>query len=117
MMALDGYKIRWFRDAIYVCEYLEDGQTQGNWNLLRDNKMGYAILSNQRLLTAPGIKSKFLSAAQHIALSINGKHPSYILKSYKPWITALAMPYGLALSIRRHIQFKYDDPVHRRNNK
>lgn len=115
MMALDGYKIRWFKDAIYICEYLEDGQTVGNWNLLRNNKMGYAMLSNQRLLTAKDLKSKIRSAAQHIALSINAGYPSYILKSYKPWITLLALPYGLLLTIRRHEQFKYDDPVNRKN--
>lgn len=115
MMALDGYKIRWFKDAIYICEYLEDGQTVGNWNLLRNNKMGYAILSNQRLLTTNDLKSKIRSAAQHIALSINAGYPSYIFKSYKPWITLMALPYGLILTIRRHEQFKYDDPVNRRN--
>ena len=49
-MALDGYKIRWHKVAVYVCEYLEDGQTQGNWNLSRYNPMGYAMLANQRIL-------------------------------------------------------------------
>ena len=115
MIALDGYKVRWFKDAIYVCEYLDDGLTVGNWNLLRNNKMGYAILSNQRLLTATDFRTKIRAAAQCIALSINAGYPSYILKSYKPWITFLALPFGLILAVRRHEQFKYDDPVNRRN--
>lgn len=114
-MALDGYKIRWYNEAIYMAEYLEDGLTKGNWDLLRNNKMGYAMLSNSRLLTARTFKEKFKSAGQHIALSIVAGYPSYILKSKKKWITLLALPYGILLSFRRREQFKWDDPIHRRN--
>ena len=113
--AEDGYKIRWFRDAIYVCEYLEDGQTQGNWNLLRNNKMGYAMLSNMGMITRKGLLSKYRAAAQHIALSIVAGNPEYILKSNKPWLTILALPFGIILSFRRREQFKWDDPISRRN--
>ena len=114
-MALDGYKVRWYSKAIYVREYIEDGLTKGNWNLLRNNKMGYAMLSNQRLLYEDSFVSKFRAAAQHIALSIVAGYPSYILKSNKVWITLLAIPYGVALSFRRREQFKWDDPINRRN--
>ena len=116
-MALDGYKVRWFKDPVYVCEYLEGGQTQGSWNLLRKNKMGYAMLSNQRLLYTKSFKEKFKSAGQHIALSIVAGYPSYILKSNKKWLTLLALPYGFLLSFRRREQFKWDDPINRRNFK
>lgn len=114
-MALDGYKIRWYKDAVYICEYLEDGQTQGNWNLLRKNKMGYAMLNNQSLLYLRTFKARFKSATQHIALSIVAGYPSYIFKSYKKWLTLLALPYGILLSFRRKEQFKWDDPINRRN--
>lgn len=114
-MALDGLKLRWFADPVYVAEYHEDGLTKGNWNLLRNNKMGYAMLSNMGMRTRKGFTEKFRAAAQHIALSIVAGYPSYILKSSKPWLTALALPYGIALSFRRREQFKWDDPVNRRN--
>lgn len=114
-MALDGYKLRWFNIPIYVCEYNDDGLTKGSWDLLRNNKMGYAMLSNQRLLYTQGFKQKLSAAAQHTALSIVAGHPGYILKSNNKFITLLALPYGLVLSIRRKKQFKWDDPVNRRN--
>lgn len=114
-MALDGYKLRWFNIPVYVCEYLDGGQTKGNWNLLRNNKMGYAMLSNQRLLYVKSFKELFKSAGQHIALSIVAGYPSYILKSNKKWLTLLALPYGILLSFRRREQFKWDDPISRRN--
>ena len=42
-LAMLGYKIRWYNEGIYICEYQEEGLTKGNWNLLRKNKMGYAM--------------------------------------------------------------------------
>lgn len=114
-MALDGYLVRWFNKPVYKCEYLEDGLTKGNWNLLRNNKMGYAMLSNLKMQTEERMKRKYKAAAQHIALSIVAGHPEYILKSSKPWMTFFAFPYGILLSFRRRFQFRWDDPVHRRN--
>lgn len=114
-MALDGYKLRWYNEAVYVGEYQQDGLTKGNWNLLRNNKMGYAMLSNQRLLYGNDFIGNFKAAAQHIALSIVAGYPSYMLKSNKKWLTLFALPYGILLSFRRREQFKWDDPINRRN--
>lgn len=114
-LAMDGYKIRWYSLGIYVCEYQEGGLTKGNWDLLRNNKMGYAMLSNQRLIYGKDFIGNFKAAAQHIALSIVAGYPSYILKSNKKWLTLLALPYGVLLSFRRREQFKWDDPINRRN--
>lgn len=114
-LALDGYILRWYNLGIYVCEYQEGGLTKGSWDLLRKNKMGYAMLSNQRLLYTNSLKECFQAASQHIALSIVAGYPEYILKSNKRWLTMLALPYGVALSFRRREQFKWDDPINRRN--
>ena len=113
-MALDGYKLRWYNDAVYVAEYLPDGQTLGSWNLIRRNPMGYAMLSNQALRYKKG-KVRFKSAGQHIALSIVGNNVGYILKTNCQWLTLLALPYGLMLAIHRKNQFKWDDPIKKAN--
>lgn len=115
-MAMDGYKIRWFNLPIYICEYHKDGLTKGSWNLLRNNKMGFAMLCNQKLLYERTLKKKLKAAGQHIALSIVAGYPGYILKSNKKWLTLLALPYGILLSFRRRAQFKWDDPINRRNS-
>lgn len=113
-MALDGYKVRWHSDILYICDYLADGQTKGNWNLFRKNPMGYAMMSNQILKYEKGFLKRIKTAAQHIALSIVGNNPRYIFKSNNMPLTMFALPYGIALSVRRKNQFKYDDPIHRR---
>lgn len=110
-MALAGYKLRWHIKSIYICEYRQDGLTKGAWELQKNNKMGYAMLANQRMLCEETFKQQFKSAAEHIALSILGKNPSYIFKSNNPWLTFVALPYALALTVRRHWQFRYHNPA------
>lgn len=104
-MALSGYKLRWHKDIIYICDYLEDGLTKGNWDLLKKNPMGYAMLYNHKLKYTLQFTKKFNYACQHIALSIVGNEPLYICKSNDLLITILALPFGYLLSLRRKKQF------------
>ena len=105
-MALKGYKIRWYKEKLYVCDYLEDGLTSGNRGLLQKNPMGYAMMYNQMLNYEKGFRSLLNCAYQHIALSIVGNEPGYIFKSNKIWLTMLAFPVGITLTIRRKFQFR-----------
>lgn len=105
-IALKGYKIRWHKDIIYICDYLDDGLTKGNWNLLKRNPMGYAMLYNHKLKFTKNFKDKFNYACQHIALSIIGKEYKYIFDSNAKGMTLLALPFGFILSLRRKRQFK-----------
>lgn len=40
-LANDGYKIRWFNEIIYICEYLEGGLTNQGVELYKRNPKGY----------------------------------------------------------------------------
>lgn len=51
-IARDGYKVRWFNEKIYFCEYLEDGLTSGAINLRTKNPQGYRVSCEERLLYA-----------------------------------------------------------------
>lgn len=105
-MALDGYKIRWHKDIIYICKYLEDGLTKNSFSLEKNNPMGYAMMYNHKLKYPKlGMKDKFKAACQHIALSIYGKRTDYIWKSNDMRYTILALPIGYLLSYRRKKQF------------
>ncbi|SCJ34492.1 Hyaluronan synthase [uncultured Clostridium sp.] len=105
-IALNGYKVRWHKDIIYICDYLNDGLTKGSWNLIKNNPMGYAMLYNHKLKFTKGIKEKFNYACQHIALSIIGEQYGYIFESNSKVLTILALPFGYMLSLRRKNQFK-----------
>ena len=104
--ALAGYKIRWHKDIIYVCEYLDDGLTKGSWELEKKNPMGYSMMYNH-MLKYPDLtkKQKLNAACQHIALALVGGNPQYIFKSYNWRYTIAGLPIGIVLAIRRRIQF------------
>lgn len=42
-IASDGYQLRWFRDIIYICNYLEDGLTKSTLQLYKKNPKGYLM--------------------------------------------------------------------------
>ena len=103
-MALAGWKLRWHGEKLYICEYLPDGQTKDD-RLVKNNPMGFAMMHNQNLLIREGFKRRFHSASQMIALCVYAKHLEYLWKSNRKLITALALPYGVALGIRRCRQY------------
>ncbi|WP_139906059.1 glycosyltransferase family 2 protein [Clostridium thermarum] len=100
-IALDEYKLRWFNEVIYICEYLEDGLTKSSWKLLRRNPIGYAYFFNHSLKYTKGFRQRYHIACQHIVYSIIGKQYKYIFKSEDILLTLLALPIGIPLSIRR----------------
>lgn len=105
-IALHGYKIRWHKDIIYICDYLDDGLTKGNWSLLKNNPMGYAMLYNHKLKFTKGLNKRVNYVCQYIALSIIGKNISYILKSNDKLLTFICIPLGWLLALRRKKQFR-----------
>lgn len=49
-IAYEGYKIRWFNEIIYICDYLGDGLTQAGMNNFIKNPKGYALWLHQENL-------------------------------------------------------------------
>ena len=105
-MALDGYKLRWFNQVIYLCEYQEDGLTRSSWKLLKNNPMGYALLFNILLKSTKGIKERINLTLQFISCCCIAKEYSYIKECHSKVLSLLLFPLGWLLSLRRQNQFK-----------
>lgn len=103
-IALDGYPLRWYKDIIYVCEYLDDGLTKGSWNLLKKNPMGYAMMYNHFLLTEK--TGRFNIVVQMISCLCLGHNLKLVFKSNAPFFSVLCVPIGIVLYIRRRNQLK-----------
>lgn len=50
-MAIDGYKMRYFNEIIYIAEYLEDGLTNMGDKKILDNFVGYTLRTKELLQT------------------------------------------------------------------
>ncbi len=48
-MAYDGFKIRWFNQTIYICDYLEDGLTKNIREIFAKNPLGTACYIKQQI--------------------------------------------------------------------
>lgn len=105
-MALDGYKLRWYNQVIYLCEYQEDGLTRSSWKLLKNNPMGYAMLFNTQLKSAKGIKERINLTLQFISCCCLAKEYSYIKDCHSRTLSWGLFPFGWLLSKRRQYQFK-----------
>ncbi len=42
LIARDGYKLRWFNEIIYICDYLDDGLTKNASERIISNPLGYS---------------------------------------------------------------------------
>ena len=108
-MALAGYRLRWHRDIVCVCEYLQDGLTKGSSLLEKENPMGYAMMYNHRLKYDLSRKEKWKAAVQCTALCIYAGHPEYLLKTFNWKYMVLSIPCGMILSCRRRWQYRRID--------
>ena len=105
-MALDGYKLRWFNEVIYLCEYQEDGLTRSSWKLLKNNPMGYAMLFNIQLKYQTSFKAKINLCIQFISCCCIAKEYSYTHRCNAKELAYIIFPLGWLLSLRRKIQLK-----------
>ena len=104
-IAMAGYQYRWYSKKMYVCEYLNDGQTK-NVKIVKNNPMGFAMMHNQNMKIRKNLEQNIRSAVQMTALCLYARHPEYLIKSTKPILTLLTLPLGIAISFRRRRQFK-----------
>lgn len=88
-IAMDGYKIRWYNEPIYVCEYLEDGLTRNEANGRRghlDNPKGYARYVSTEIKAYGFVKSwrlfaDYLSLARELNIGYSQQISNLGLKN------------------------------------
>lgn len=105
-IAEHGYLIRWHKDIIYLCDYLEEGLTKGSWKLLRDNPMGYAMLFEHNCAYSKNKIGKVKNIIMMDSCLILASNLNYLTRSNYKYIGLALLPLGFLLSLRRKKQFK-----------
>lgn len=108
VIAMAGYKYRWRAEKLYICDYLPDGQTL-NDRLVKCNPMGFAMMHNQNMLLRESFRDKLWCATQMTALALYSGNPGYLFQSNCKLATILSLPVGVALSLRRKMQYSKMD--------
>lgn len=57
-VARQGYKLRWFNEIIYICDYLGDGLTVNRDSIYLNNPIAHKLMTNELLQIDFPIKSK-----------------------------------------------------------
>lgn len=103
-IALDGYQIRWHKDIIYLCEYLEDGLTRGGYPLYLKNLMGCAMANDLRALTSKTVREKVSAIVEtDVSCCLKGEL-GFLRKTNYPLFSYFLLPYSWLLSIYRRIK-------------
>ncbi|KXT90868.1 Glycosyltransferase [Streptococcus oralis] len=58
-VARRGYKLRWFNEIIYLCDYLEDGLTKNSEKILFNNPVAHQMMTKELLQIDFTLKRKF----------------------------------------------------------
>lgn len=92
-IARDGYKLRWFNEIIYLCEYIDDGLTQMGEKILIDNFAGYTYATSQRM-KLHGFLAKHFAAGQYVSIARKkGLKLKYSAKKLGAPVAEIALSY------------------------
>ena len=89
-IAMDGYKLRWDNDIVYLCEYLEGGLTKSRNTRYSGSPRGYELYVRQLLMQATTLLDKIRLSSMYArdvynysdnrrAASDLGVHVAYVL--------------------------------------
>lgn len=103
-IALDGYKLRWFSDVIYICDYLQDGLTRKiTYDVRRRNFQGY-VYCTQLYLRYCSKLSAFLKTGEFYTIARVRKgglrETATTLKRSKLYVLMAFIVYKLKMLIR-----------------
>ena len=93
-------KLILIREALYVCEYLEDGYTANMAQLLYNNPQGYFCYINQRLKFDTTIKQKCADTIRYLAMAIAHRKKNIIKNSIYP-VLAVSLYGDIAGSVMK----------------
>ncbi len=100
-MALEGYRLRWYKDIIYICEYLEDGLTRGGIRLYLDNLIGCAMSQDVVARSSKNLRNR-ISAIIEMGVACSLKRDfRYLRQSSFPFWSYFFLPAAWLLSCRR----------------
>lgn len=113
-IAMDGLKIRWFNEVIYLCEYLDDGLTKKGLNQRKghvDNYQGFSAYVKQSLKGKPMIDSiadfrEFNCVSKYKNKNLQQRAAILNISVFKYLLYMIELPFLYCLRIFFHLTYR-----------
>lgn len=93
------YDFQPINEVFCIVEYQEDGSTKNMLKQYRRHPNGFAFSRISRIRYGKSFKEKFKNAIHLVSSAIFAKDLSWLLKSDKPFLVILALPFGVLLNL------------------
>lgn len=90
------YKLLTINSPLVVVDYQQDGSSYNMYKQYWNNPKGFSFFRKTEMVYAPTLKRKFISCVHYVASSIISKDRNFLKESPKKFLTALAIPFGIA---------------------
>ena len=100
-MALDGYRLRWYKDIIYICEYLDDGLTKGGIRLYKNNLIGCAMSQDVVARSSNSVRKRIFAILEMDVACVLKNDFRFLRQSSYPFWSYFFLPAAWLISWHR----------------
>ncbi len=104
LMIDSKYEFLCLNEVLCIVEYLEDGSSRNIFKQYRKSPRGFGYARIVKMKYSSSLKVKFNAAVQLVSSAIFAKRIKLLFESPYPFLTLIAIPFGILLSI--YIVFK-----------
>ncbi len=97
MLADQDYTLLTLNEPLVVVEYQEDGSSMNMYKQYWRNPKGFAFFRKAEMVTTHSLKRKFMVCVHYVSSSIRARNASFLKESPAPFLTFLAIPFGIFL--------------------
>lgn len=103
-----NYEWLLLNEVLYQCEYLSDGYTANDKQLLLRNPKGFAMYFRNRIKIGHSFKARYLFAVRYVNCNFISKNKYYLKDSPAKLITMLAIPTAIVIYFYKYSKYNTD---------
>lgn len=102
----ENYEMIILNEPVCIVEYRTDGSSNNMLRQYKNNPQGFAFIRKVHMKYNKSMKRNFIDNIHYVSSSILCKNKKFISESPIKWMTILAIPFGVALTIMIRIKVK-----------
>lgn len=98
-LCAEEYEMIILNESVCIVEYQLDGSSTNMFRQYINNPKGFAFIRKEQMLLAKSFSEKFRACIHYVSSSIISKNKSFLKESPEKFLTVLAVPFGVALTV------------------